>query len=78
MAECTAVAATGKHRRAVYREGSDRRVTRCQSCHKLLGEIDDETAPAPPAPEPVDVSDRETPPAAPEPEPVDVTKPRKP
>lgn len=59
-----------EHRPATYRSGGER-VVRCSGCFEVLKDVDDDTAPPAPAPEPVEITDRDLPPAAPTPEPVD-------
>ena len=46
-----------KHREEIFREGSGRKVKRCASCFKELGEIEG-TDTAAPAPEPVEPEKR--------------------
>jgi hypothetical protein len=42
-----------KHREEIYREGSGRKVKRCASCFKEMGEVEGSIAAAP-QPEPVE------------------------
>lgn len=69
MADCPAVAKTGKHRRAEFSEGSGRRVVRCASCYKEFSIVSEGEATAP-ASEPVELKAEDLPPAPPQPEPV--------